>query len=61
MNLLDRRYVAYGLREIEEIRAGIPDCPGGICETTNSGETMMDAKLVDEIVAKIIARMQAVN
>lgn len=58
MNLLDKRYVAYGQREIEEIRASIPDCSDGVCSTT---EMDMSAANVDLIVAKIIERLREIN
>lgn len=55
LNLFDRRYVAYGLRELEDIRAGIPDCSDGICKLTPSLD--VSAANVDEIVRKIIERL----
>ena len=59
MNLLDRRYVAYGLRELEDIRREMPNCSDGICQTTP--EAMMDPSVVDAIVARIIERLQTVQ
>lgn len=55
MNLLDKRYVAYGQCELEDIRKSIPQCPDGICET---GEMDMSPASVDLIVKKIIERLR---
>lgn len=60
LNLLNRRYVAYGQCEMEDIRKNVPDCSDGICKV-NPAPEMMDPKMVDEIVARIIARLQTVN
>lgn len=60
LNLLNRRYVAYGTCELEDIRKNVPDCSDGICKV-NPAPEMMDPKMVDEIVARIIARLQTVN
>ena len=54
MNLLNLKHVAYGLREMEEIRgaaANEQDCCGA--------EKKVSADKVDEIVAEIIARIQS--
>ncbi|MEG1720104.1 MAG: acetaldehyde dehydrogenase (acetylating) [Pseudoflavonifractor sp.] len=56
MHLLNLRYVAHGLRELEDIRAGVPDCSDGICRVP---ESQISAGDVDEIVRAIIARMQS--
>lgn len=58
MNLLDRRYVAYGLLELEDIRKQVPDCSDGICRTHADANMSTDA--VDQIVKKIIERLRAV-
>ena len=55
MNLLDKRYVAYGQCELEDIRKSIPQCPDGICET---GGMDMSPASVDLIVKKIIERLR---
>ena len=55
MHLLNLRYVAHGLRELEEIRAGVPDCSDGICRVA----TDLSGIDVDDIVRKIIGRLQA--
>ena len=54
MNLLNLKHVAYGLREMEEIRgaaANEQNCCGA--------EKKVSADKVDEIVAEIIARIQS--
>ena len=54
MNLLNLKHVAYGLREIEEIR-------GAAAKEQNccGAEKKVSADKVDEIVAEIIARIQS--
>jgi acyl-CoA reductase-like NAD-dependent aldehyde dehydrogenase len=56
MNLLDKRYVAYGLCEIEDIRVSVPDCVDGVCNEPAPVEVTPAA--VDAIVEKIIARLR---
>lgn len=56
MNLLNLRKVACGLKEIEEIRAQMPDCTRGICQDTDI-DMDMDIN-VDMIVEKIIERLK---
>ncbi|MGN0994474.1 MAG: acetaldehyde dehydrogenase, partial [Butyricicoccus sp.] len=58
MNLLDKRYIAYGIREIEEIRASVPACTDGVC---TSGELDMSPASVDAIVQKIIERLREID
>jgi len=53
MNLLNYRHVAYGIREVSEIRADVPECPDGICRTE-----IFPSVDVEEIVRKVIARLQ---
>lgn len=54
MQLLNLRYVAYGRKELDEIRAEIPDCSDGAChEALNLSE--ID---IDEIVKNVIAHMK---
>ena len=54
MHLLNLRYVAYGLKELDEIRASVPDCTDGICHTVPSLENID----VDDIVRQIISKLQ---
>lgn len=54
MQLLNKRYVAYGQMEMEDIRASMPDCSDGICRMPE-----VDSVQVDEIVRKIIERLKA--
>ena len=56
MNLLNLKHVAYGLREMEEIR-------GAAAKEQNccGAEKKVSADKVDEIVAEIIARIQSVK
>lgn len=53
-NLLNIRYVAEGIREIEDIKAELPDCTEGICKLKK-----FDDIDVDEIVNEIIKRLTA--
>ncbi len=54
LQLLNYRYVAYGQRELEDIKAQIPDCTDGVCK-----ETMDLSEIdVDEIVKSVIARLR---
>lgn len=54
MQLLNLRYVAYGRKELDEIRAEIPDCEDGAChEPLDLSE--ID---IDEIVKHVIAHMK---
>lgn len=54
LQLLNYRYVAYGKRELEDIKAQIPDCEDGICKPT----TNLDDIDVDEIVKNVIAKLR---
>lgn len=54
MQLLNLRYVAYGLKELDDIRAEIPDCTSGTCREAVD-LTSID---IDEIVKNVIARMK---
>lgn len=55
MHLLNLRYVAHGRRELADIRAEVPDCSDGICR---AGADLSGVD-VDEIVRRIIGRLQA--
>lgn len=55
MNLLNMRYVAYGQKELEDIRAEVPSCDDGICSTAPAmGEIDVDA-----IVRNVIDKLKA--
>ena len=55
MNLLNMRYVAYGQKELEDIRAEVPNCDDGICSTAPAmGEIDVDA-----IVRSVIDKLKA--
>ena len=54
MHLLNLRYVAYGPKERDEIRASVPDCSDGVCRTAPSLENID----VDDIVRQIIGKLQ---
>lgn len=54
MNLLNKRMVAEGLKELDEIRAEVPDCTDGCCVSRAIGEIDLDA-VVEEIVKRLRA------
>ena len=54
LQLLNYRYGAYGKRELEDIRASIPDCSEDICKPSVN----LDEIDVDEIVKNVIARLR---
>lgn len=56
MNLVNLRQVAYGLRDMDEIRAEIPDCSEGICRTPAAISNIN----VDQIVERIIEKLRTV-
>jgi len=56
MNLLNQRHVAYGLKELEEIKSEMPDCSKGICQVQ---EKIGDIDL-ELIVAKIIEKIKII-
>ena len=55
MHLLNLRYVAHGLKELEEIRAGVPSCEDGVCRV-NPDLSSID---IDGIVNSILAKLRA--
>lgn len=55
MNLLNMRYVAFGQREMEEIRAGMPACKDGVC---SAAPAVSDID-VDAIVRNVIDKLKA--
>lgn len=57
MNLLDKRYIAYGLREIEEIRASVPSGDATCC----AADIDVSPASVDAIVQKIIERLREID
>lgn len=56
MQLLNTRHVAYGQRELSEIRASVPDCSDGICKVSEPASAIE----IDDIVRKIIERLQSI-
>lgn len=53
-DLYNIRYVAYGTKELDEIRKEIPDCSEGVCRDTD-----VTADSIDSIVKKIMEKLQA--
>lgn len=64
MQLLNKRYVAMGALEMEDIRASLPDCSSGICKfnaapaAAPAANASMSDNQMDELVRKIIERLQ---
>lgn len=56
MNLINLRKVAYGIKEMEEIRGEVPDCSEGICQRPDVGADID----VDIIVEKIIKKLKSI-
>ena len=55
MHLLNLRYVAHGLKELDEIRAGAPSCEDGVCRVNPD----LSAVDIDSIVNSILAKLKA--
>ncbi|MDD3279654.1 MAG: acetaldehyde dehydrogenase (acetylating) [Lachnospiraceae bacterium] len=51
-NLMNLRYVAEGIREIEDVKAALPDCSSGICKPTKQDDVDIDA-IVTEIIKRL--------
>lgn len=56
MLLLNQRYVAYGLREIEEVRKDVPECESSAGQPCGGSVT---AGEVEAIVKQVLAKLQA--
>lgn len=54
MQLLNLKYVAFGIKEFEDIKASVPNCDSGICETTNN----LDNVDIESIVKNVIEEMK---
>ena len=54
MQLLNLRYVAEGVEELDDIKAGLPDCSDGVCRP----QRKYDDIDIDEVVREIIKRLQ---
>lgn len=55
--LFNLRYVAYGARELEEIRTTVPNCSDGICRVDRQLD--LSNVNIEEIVQQIIERIRA--
>ncbi len=53
LNLLNIKNVAEGIKELDEIKADLPDCSEGVCKPQHFGDINMDV-----IVSEIIKRLQ---
>ena len=53
-HLMNLRYVGYGIKEMEQIRAEVPDCSDGICRMKRE----VSSEDVETIVKRIIAQLQ---
>ncbi|MEG1602887.1 MAG: acetaldehyde dehydrogenase (acetylating) [Cloacibacillus sp.] len=59
LNLINKRFVAYPLKTLAEIKASMPQCPDGICETGLDSQAISDVD-VNAVVAEILKRLQNV-
>ena len=59
LNLINRRLVAYPLRTQAEVRASMPDCPDGICESGIGEPERFDNVDVNAVVAEILKRLRS--
>lgn len=55
MHLLNKRYVAFGLKELDDIKATIPCCKDGICNAAPD----LSSVDVDAIVQSVISKLKA--
>ena len=55
MHLLNKRYVAFGLKELDDIKATIPCCKDGICNAAPD----LSSVDVDAIVQSVIKKLKA--
>lgn len=55
MHLLNKRYVAFGIKELDDIKATIPSCKGGICNTAPD----LSSVDVDAIIQSVISKLKA--
>lgn len=53
MELINKRYVAWGLKELGEIKADMPDCSEGTCKTTENYSEIDISAVVKEIVKQL--------
>ncbi len=54
LNLINVKKVAYGIKELDEIKEGLPTCENGMCEMP----TTLNDISVEEIVRLIVERLQ---
>ena len=59
MLLLNQRYVAYGLKEIEEVRKEVASCTDGICQASSTSCDSVSADQVEDIVKQVLAKLKA--
>ena len=59
LNLINKRLVAYPLKTTAEVRASMPPCPDGICESGIDETARFDNVDVNAVVAEILKRLRA--
>ncbi|MDO4561686.1 MAG: acetaldehyde dehydrogenase (acetylating) [bacterium] len=59
LNLINERRVAYPLRTQAEVRASMPECPDGICESGIEGAADLESVDVGAVVAEILKRLRS--
>lgn len=55
MHLMNKRYVAFGMKELDDIKATIPSCKDGICNVAPD----LSSVDVDAIVQSVISKLKA--
>lgn len=55
LHLMNKRYVAFGLKELDDIKATIPSCKDGICNVAPD----LSSVDVDAIVQSVISKLKA--
>ncbi len=58
LNLINKRYVAYPLTTLAEIKASMPQCPDGICEA-GMGSSPLENVDINAVVAEILNRLKS--
>ena len=52
---MNKRYVAFGMKELDDIKATIPSCKDGICNVAPD----LSSVDVDAIVQSVISKLKA--
>ena len=58
LNLINKRFVAYPIKTLAEIKASMPQCPDGICDSA-IGAPSLDNVDVNAVVSEILKRLKS--